>query len=286
MRRRDRVHHPQNGPGTRSCCPVDREANRHPTAIGEDAALGANLAAVRGVLARLFPPERGFGPRLIHREPGPVHTVSGVIFHDALFPQGHEDVRLRPRLQTAMGRPTGTDARLVRRMPLAARAEHEKDGLHRLSIIDARPLAPQRVRFARGDQGHAPTTRPGYASHGRLSRGRQALVRLLCGGRQRLQHLADGRTQILAKGRCQPCLDTCLGNPRQHLRHSTRVPAYLTRLRFQGQEAGPEPCQRHKDGPASWASRAAIRCARFSSLAESSRPAPRDLPPFALYRTI
>src|SRR5688572_4142867 len=36
---------------------VHRETARHATAVGEDAAFGAALAAVRGVLAPLFPPQ-------------------------------------------------------------------------------------------------------------------------------------------------------------------------------------------------------------------------------------
>jgi hypothetical protein len=135
-------------------CPVDREADRYPVAVGEDAALGANLAAVRGVLAHLFPPSGGFRQRSIHRQPGPVNALQGVIVHEALFPQGHEDIGRRPLLEMAMGRTTGTAARLVQRLPLAARTEYEKDGIHRFAIIDARPMAPQRVRFARWEQGH------------------------------------------------------------------------------------------------------------------------------------
>jgi hypothetical protein len=51
-----------------------------------------------------------------------------------------------------MGGATGTDARLVQRIPLAAGAEHEEDGIHRLPILDAGPMAPQGVRFARREQ--------------------------------------------------------------------------------------------------------------------------------------
>jgi len=41
-----------------------------------------------------------------------------------------------------MGSTTGTKLRLVQRIPLAAGAEHEKDGIHRFTIIDAGPMAP------------------------------------------------------------------------------------------------------------------------------------------------
>ena len=41
----------------------------------------------------------------------------------------------------------------MQRIPLAAGAEHEEDGIHGLAIIDAGPMAPQRVRLAWGEQG-------------------------------------------------------------------------------------------------------------------------------------
>jgi hypothetical protein len=44
-----------------------------------------------------------------------------------------------------MGGTTGTEARLVQRIPLAAGAEHEEDGIHRLPILDPWPVAPERV---------------------------------------------------------------------------------------------------------------------------------------------
>jgi hypothetical protein len=51
-----------------------------------------------------------------------------------------------------MGGTTGTDLRLVQRIPLAPGAEHEKDGIHCFAIIDAGPMAPQRVWFTRWEQ--------------------------------------------------------------------------------------------------------------------------------------
>ena len=52
-----------------------------------------------------------------------------------------------------MGGTLGTDTRRVQRLPLAAGAEDEKDGLHGFAIIDTGPMAPQRMRFAWGQQG-------------------------------------------------------------------------------------------------------------------------------------
>jgi hypothetical protein len=55
-------------------------------------------------------------------------------------------------LEAAMGGTAGADTRLMQRIPLAAGAEHEEDGIHCLPIIDAGPMAPQGVRFARREQ--------------------------------------------------------------------------------------------------------------------------------------
>jgi hypothetical protein len=51
-----------------------------------------------------------------------------------------------------MGGTTGTEPGRLQRVPLAAGAEPEADGLHRLPILDAGPMAPQGVRLARREQ--------------------------------------------------------------------------------------------------------------------------------------
>jgi hypothetical protein len=48
-------------------------------------------------------------------------------------------------LEAAMGGTTGTEASLVQRIPLAAGAEHEEEGIYRLPIIDPGPVAPEWV---------------------------------------------------------------------------------------------------------------------------------------------
>jgi len=57
-------------------------------------------------------------------------------------------------LEAAMGGTAGADACLIQRVPLAARAEHEENGIHRLPILDTGPMASQGVRFARREQRH------------------------------------------------------------------------------------------------------------------------------------
>ena len=100
-----------------------------------------------GCLPTFFPPEGGFGHRPVHREPCPVNALQGVVVHQALFPQGHEDIRLHPLLEPAVGGTARTDARGLQGIPLAASAQHEEDGIHGLAVIDAGPMTPQGVRF-------------------------------------------------------------------------------------------------------------------------------------------
>ena len=71
-----------------------------------------------GFLPTFFPPEGSFGHRAVHCEPCPVNTLQGVVFHKALFPQGHKDVRFHPLLEPAVGGAAGTDAGRVQRVPL------------------------------------------------------------------------------------------------------------------------------------------------------------------------
>jgi len=96
-------------------------------------------------LPTFAPPEGGFGHRPVHRKPFPVNALQGVVFHQALFPHGHDDVRLHPLLEPAVGGTAGTDARGVQGIPLAASAQHKEDGIHGPAVIDSGPMAPQRV---------------------------------------------------------------------------------------------------------------------------------------------
>jgi hypothetical protein len=47
-----------------------------------------------------------------------------------------------------MGGTTGTDTGLVQGVPLAARAQHEEDGIHGPAIIDAWTMTPERMGLA------------------------------------------------------------------------------------------------------------------------------------------
>jgi hypothetical protein len=51
-----------------------------------------------------------------------------------------------------MGGTTGADARLLQRLPLAAGAEHDANGLQRCAILATGPMAPQGVQCAPREQ--------------------------------------------------------------------------------------------------------------------------------------
>lgn len=128
-------------------------ASPHALAGGEDAACGAALAAGRGGLAPLGPPKGGLGHRSVHRAPLPSHALQGGLCHRALFPQRHEDVGLRPRLETPRGRTLRTEPCRIACTPLAASAQDHPEGIPGLPGSDTGPLAPQRVWGARGQRG-------------------------------------------------------------------------------------------------------------------------------------
>jgi hypothetical protein len=86
-----------------------------------------------------------------------------------MLPEGQEDAGRCPLLEAAVSRTTGTEARILQRVPLAPGAEDEEDGIHGPAIIDAWPVAPERVRFPRRKQrlnalpqfvGYTPITPP------------------------------------------------------------------------------------------------------------------------------
>jgi len=53
-----------------------------------------------------------------------------------------------------MGRTVRAEAGGVQGAPLAASAEDEEDGIHRLAIINAGPMASQGMRLARREERH------------------------------------------------------------------------------------------------------------------------------------
>jgi hypothetical protein len=101
-----------------------------------------------------FPPEGGLGHAPVHRQPGPIDPLPVVVGHQAVLPQFLKDARLDPLLKAVMGRGTGAELGGVQGLPLAAGAQHEKDGLHAEAVGRARPAAAEAVSvFVFGEQG-------------------------------------------------------------------------------------------------------------------------------------
>src|SRR5512134_3120161 len=73
-----------------------------------------------GFLNTFFPPKGRFHHGPVYRESFPVNPLQGIIGHQALLPEGHKDVRLRPRLETPMGGTVRAHPSGVEGAPLAA----------------------------------------------------------------------------------------------------------------------------------------------------------------------
>src|SRR5262249_7610378 len=98
-----------------------------------------------GVLARRLATQRSLGHRPVHRQPGPIDLLEGVVLGQPELPEPGEHSGVDPLLEAAVGRTAGADAGGIQGVPLAAGAEHEEDGVHGLAVIDARVMAAQRV---------------------------------------------------------------------------------------------------------------------------------------------
>src|SRR5262245_40618056 len=160
---------------------VHREPERHAATVGEEAALGAVLAAVRGVLAHLFPPREGLWSWL---RPSPAMPSQCPVRRHIL----RAPVPIRPRKRpppSTLGSDDGphcaSRARWRPRRPTGSRCGARRKW--HPSLYDHRRGADGTPRdgacAAGGAVRYAPTRRPGYASHWGLARACQACVRLL-----------------------------------------------------------------------------------------------------------
>src|ERR1043165_3553691 len=162
---------------------VHRQPDGHAMAVGENAALGAALAAVRGVLADLFPPQGEF---CLSRRPSPAIPKPCLAGHHSLLSLVPIRLRrhlLRPTLGIGGGRncwnrclwPSGHStgslyAARRRWHPWRGGHPHGADGTPRGAIC----VAGAKARCA-------PTTHQEYASHRHMASGDKASGRLLCG---------------------------------------------------------------------------------------------------------
>jgi len=132
---------------------LDYQLDGPATAVGEHTAVGPPVRSRdRSGSCRPSPPAGRWSslhpwPAMSH------HPLPGLVGGQATCPQRQAYTRCRPRSETAMRRATSTDAGVMQGLPLAPSAEHEGDGNHRLPIIDARPMAPQRCGLRGGTSG-------------------------------------------------------------------------------------------------------------------------------------
>ena len=98
-----------------------------------------------GFLPVLFPPERRFGYCPVHGKPVPVDPSQFIILAQAPLPDLQEHSRFAPLLEPSMGAAAGADACRIQRVPLAAGAQDEEDGVHSCPVIDALAVAAQGV---------------------------------------------------------------------------------------------------------------------------------------------
>src|SRR5262245_56772415 len=154
----------------------------HATAVGEDAAFGAKLAAVRGVLAHLFPPQ---GELWSSPRPSPATPSQCPARH-------HSPVSLAPiRPQRRPPPPTleNVDGQHYwnKASSSSAHSTGSRCGARKRwhpSLYDHRRGADGTLEGVVSVGGvrapYAPTRRQVYASHRRLAYGNQASMRLLC----------------------------------------------------------------------------------------------------------
>ena len=77
-----------------------------------------------------FPPEGRLGHAPVHRQPAPVDALQAVVLQQARLPHLEEDALLDVFLEAVVGGGAGAELGGVQRLPLAAGAQHEEDGIH------------------------------------------------------------------------------------------------------------------------------------------------------------
>ena len=131
----EQIHIRDVGPG-------DNHPQRSTVAFDQERLLGAVLAAIKWVLAHIFPPEPGFAQSTVRRLPAPVHRPEFVAFLDQGRPDLLKDAVAAPPLEPAVDRAVVTEV-FGQLVPLASRAEPE-------DYFADRQLIRERPRWALG----------------------------------------------------------------------------------------------------------------------------------------
>src|SRR5262245_9882325 len=87
------------------------------------------LARSVGFLPVFFPPEGRLGHAPVHAQPVPVDALHVVVDHQPGLPHLLEEPGLDPLLEAVVGGGAGAEVGGVQRLPLAAGAQDEEDGV-------------------------------------------------------------------------------------------------------------------------------------------------------------
>lgn len=108
------------------------------------------LARSVGLGPVFSPPERGLGHGPVHAQPLPVDALEEVVLQKPGLPQHQEDAGLDPLLEAVVGGRAGHEARGAQRLPLAAGAQYEEDGVGALAVAPGRAAAAEAVSVDAG----------------------------------------------------------------------------------------------------------------------------------------
>ena len=104
-------------------------------------------------LRPVFPPaQRRLAHRPVQRQPGPVDAAKGVVGQQPFAPERLEHPGSQPLLEAPVRRGGRADRGLSQGVPLAARAQHEEDRVHRRPVRHPRVVAAQRMLRPRRQQ--------------------------------------------------------------------------------------------------------------------------------------
>src|SRR5262245_34980787 len=110
------------------------------------------LARSVGFLPVFFPPQGCLGHAPVHAQKGPVDALQAVIVEQALLPELEEDARFDPLLEAVVGGGTGAELGSIQRLPVAAGAQDEEDGIGTNPVGGAGPAAAEAMGVdMRGD---------------------------------------------------------------------------------------------------------------------------------------
>src|SRR6266545_277685 len=145
------------------------------------------LARSVGLGPVFSPTQRRFRQRAVEGLPLPLDPREFVVSKQAAVPEFPEHSRLGPFLEAAVGTALGAEAGGGQRIPLAAGAQHEENGVHGGSVVHPRVMTTERVGLSRRnqrldlcpkivrdappivvhDQSHGSTSFPGIATPGK-----------------------------------------------------------------------------------------------------------------------